>query len=242
MNKKNDKHPQAMTLGSDVWKAMVVKGLERLGVSASPAMVDQLTAHARDMLFWNKKTNLTSITDPLDVAVKHVIDSGAAAVLFSEHEKVLDIGTGGGFPGIPLKILKPFLSLTLVDSSRKKVNFVKQVIRSLGLEDINAMESRGEELSLLPEHRGCYDTVISRAFSGLDVFVPMALPFLKPCGRIIAMKGRETEQETHLLEKISVKMNDGQTLTADDFDLDIRSYELPHSDFQRSFMVIRLKK
>jgi 16S rRNA (guanine527-N7)-methyltransferase len=132
--------------------------------------------------------------------------------------------------------------MTLVDSSRKKVNFVKQVIRELKLENTRAVEGRGEELAVSTDHQGRYDVVISRAFSGLDLFVPMALPFLKEGGRIIAMKGRDTDHEAELFQTVSIKMNDGTVIGPEHLDLEIRPYGLPGTDFQRAFMIVRREK
>jgi 16S rRNA (guanine527-N7)-methyltransferase len=242
MTKKTENTKQAMALGSVAWNDLVTQNLCALGVIVTPNMVRQIHVHVKDMLFWNRTTNLTSITDPYEVAVKHVIDSGAASVLLSDDEHVLDLGTGGGFPGIPLKIIRPSLHMTLVDSSRKKVNFVKQVIRELKLENTRAVEGRGEELAVSTDHQGRYDVVISRAFSGLDLFVPMALPFLKEGGRIIAMKGRDTDHEAELFQTVSIKMNDGTVIGPEHLDLEIRPYGLPGTDFQRAFMIVRREK
>ncbi len=240
--KKKENSNGSMALGSEAWNGLVRKSLAALGVGVSEAMLLQMAKHVKDMLFWNKTSNLTSITDPHDVAVKHVVDSGSAAVLFEGGERVIDLGTGGGFPGIPLKILVPSLDLTLVDASRKKVNFLKQVIRELSLENIRAVEGRGEELCVADGHQGQYDAVISRAFSGLDLMIPMALPFLKEGGRIIAMKGRDIEHETDLFKNLSSKTPDGEAVKAADLELDVRPYTLPDTDFDRAFMIVRRKK
>jgi 16S rRNA (guanine527-N7)-methyltransferase len=239
MTKKRIIENNAAAVGDRIWIERVIRGLGELGVEITETMAGKLAQHVKDMLFWNKTTNLTSITDPIDVAVKHVIDSGASAVLFNGNERVLDLGTGGGFPGIPLKIIRPNLSITLVDSSRKKMNFVRQTIRNLSLDRAVALEGRGEELAVSSDHYGCYDVVISRAFSGLDSLVPMALPYLKEEGRIIAMKGKDTEHETELFMNVSVKMPDGSILNASDLELEVKRYDLPGTDFQRAFMIIR---
>jgi 16S rRNA (guanine527-N7)-methyltransferase len=242
MVKNTENKKQGMALGSSEWTRTVEDGLKGLGVTVSLGMIRQMETHVREMLFWNRTTNLTSITDPYEVAVKHVVDSGAAALLFDGNEQVLDLGTGGGFPGIPLKIIRPSLSMTLVDSSRKKVSFLKQAIRSLRLENIRAVEGRGEELAGSSDHLGRYDVVISRAFSGLDLMIPMALPFLKEEGRIIAMKGRDVDHEAALFKDLAVKRPDGSVLNAGDLELEVQPYELPGTDFQRAFMIIRRKK
>ncbi len=105
------------------------------------------------------------------------------------------MGTGGGFPSIPLKILNPSTHFCLVDASRKKVNFLKHVIRTLKLDNINAMHSRVEDLALDDAYAKSFDAVISRGFSGLEKFVGLALPLLKPGGKIYALKGKQAEEE-----------------------------------------------
>ncbi|MBU1171119.1 MAG: 16S rRNA (guanine(527)-N(7))-methyltransferase RsmG [Proteobacteria bacterium] len=232
---------KAMVVHSQAFKDTVKKGLDYFKVPSTPAMIEQLTFHASEMLFWNKKTNLTAITDPYDVAVKHIIDSAAAFPLISQGASVLDLGSGGGFPGIPLKILNPSLDMILVDSSRKKVSFMKHVIRTKSLTGIRAFHARGEELKDDKSFCGCFDYVISRAFSGLDVFVPMALPFLKENGRIIAMKGKEIDHEKSLLTTITGTAWDGRQVLCQDLSMEQILYRLPFIESQRALFVIGLK-
>lgn len=222
------------------WKDIVKKGLDYFGVSLVDLQMEQLAFHAAEMLKWNKKTNLTAITDPFDVAVKHVVDSAAVVNYASGSKKVLDIGTGGGFPGIPLKILAPSLDITLLEASRKKVSFLKHVIRTLKLENIHAIQARGESLSAEPEFAGQFDLVLCRAFSGLDVFVNMAVPYLKEDGMIIAMKGRETEHENTLLEKVDTRLSNGRRIQADNFKVERVKYQLPVIVSERILFIIHL--
>lgn len=236
------KKQKPMAVHSTPWRETVRNGLEHFTVQVTPTMLDQLAFHAAEMLFWNKKINLTAITDPYDVAVKHMIDSAAVLPLITPSSAVLDLGSGGGFPGIPLKILCPSLSVTLVDASRKKVSFLKHVIRTRSLKDIEAFHARGEDLAREESFRGTFDVVISRAFSGLDVFVSMALPFLKPDGRIIAMKGPDNAQEEALFESVAGTLADGTSVTARDLVLTQTLYTLPFIESRRAFLVIGLKK
>lgn len=236
------KKQKPMAVHSAPWRETVRNGLQHFTVQATDTMLDQLAFHAAEMLFWNKKTNLTAITDPYEVAVKHMIDSAAVLPLLTPGSSLLDLGSGGGFPGIPLKILCPGLKVTLVDASRKKVSFLKHVIRTRSLKDIGAFHARGEELARDEAFRGAFDVVISRAFSALDVFVPMALPFLKPDGRIIAMKGRDNEEEEALFETVAGTLADGTSVTARDLVLTRTLYTLPFIDSRRAFLVIALKK
>lgn len=229
-----------MDNNSKKWKNTVNTGLDYFGVSAEELQIEQLAFHSDEMLKWNKKTNLTSITDQIEVAVKHVVDSAALASYCSDYGKILDIGTGAGFPGIPLKILLPELDVTLVETIRKKVSFLKHVIRSLKLENIQAIQARGEELSQNAEFGGKFDAVICRAFSGLDKFVNMAIPYLKEDGVIFAMKGRETEQEMELLKKVDTSLFNGRKITFNNLKIELKEYKLPVMASDRVLFIIRL--
>jgi 16S rRNA (guanine527-N7)-methyltransferase len=170
-------------------------GSEKLGVDITPEQISLMAAHGAELILWNKKINLTAIVDPLAMAEKHFIDALAVQPFLGREKRMMDMGTGGGFPSIPLKILNPSLGFVLVDSSRKKVNFLKHVIRTLGLKDIEAIHSRVEDLARDDSHAKTYDAVISRAFAGLEKFVGFALPLLKPTGKIYALKGRQAPDE-----------------------------------------------
>lgn len=224
-----------------MFKKTIARGLTELGIPYTGVMLDQMVTHAVELLDWNKRTNLTSITEPHDVAVKHMVDSAAAWSEIPDGAHVLDLGAGGGFPGIPLKILKPSLSMTLVDASRKKVSFLKHMIRTLSLNLIDAINERGETLALADDFKGAYDVVISRAFSGLDTFIPMALPFLKQGGVLIAMKGRDYEHEEALFSKVSALRWDGMELQAAHMMLTRKDYKLPFNESIRSLLLIRMK-
>ncbi len=160
-----------------------------LGVAVSAEHARAMGRHARELIVWNQTTNLTAITDPLDVAVKHYVDSVAAAPHIGVSANVLDAGSGGGFPGIPLAILRPDLTVTLVDSVRKKISFVTHAIRTLGLQHIDAVHGRLEMLARQDAHRHAFDVVICRAFSSLQDFAALARAFVAPGGCLLALKG-----------------------------------------------------
>jgi len=180
---------------SDKWKSIIREGSADLGIHVTSQQTEMMAAHAEELMRWNRKTNLTAITDPMDIAVKHYIDSLIPLHKIAENTSLIDIGTGGGFPGIPLKIARPSLCVTLVDASRKKVNFLKQVIRLLNLENIEAVHARIEEMDNDPQYRESFDTAISRAFTDLERFAGLASPFLKKSGQLIAMKSQKTDDE-----------------------------------------------
>ncbi len=171
------------------------QGSEKIGVDINNEQISLMATHGAELILWNKKINLTAIVDPLAMAEKHFIDALAVQPFLGQEKRIMDMGTGGGFPGIPLKILNPSLELVLVDASRKKVNFLKHVIRTLGLKNIDAIHSRVEDLARDDSHAKTYDAIMSRAFAGLEKFVEFALPLLKPEGKIYALKGKQAQDE-----------------------------------------------
>ena len=181
-------------------------GLKALKIKFSDDQVQLLTIHAKELMIWNKKINLTAIKQPLKIAEKHFIDSLAAASFVKNKNSIIDLGSGGGFPGIPLKIMNPLLNVVLIDSSRKKINFLKHVIRLLCLQGIYAIHSRAQDLHEKDLYKTGFDAVISRAFTELSNFVELASPFLNKKGTIYAMKGKQAKKEItpELLENFNV--------------------------------------
>ena len=181
-------------------------GLKALKIKISDDQVQLMTIHAKELMIWNKKINLTAIKQPLQIAEKHFIDCLAAASFIKNKNSIIDLGSGGGFPGIPLKIMNPLLNVVLIDSSRKKINFLKHIIRLLGLQGIDAIHSRAQDLHDKDLYIAGFDAVISRAFTELSNFVELASPFLNKEGTIYAMKGKQAKKEItpELLEKFDV--------------------------------------
>ncbi|MDO9111869.1 MAG: 16S rRNA (guanine(527)-N(7))-methyltransferase RsmG [Desulfatirhabdiaceae bacterium] len=203
-----------MQINDPEWTRLVTAGAESLGVLVSACQAAQLGVHAQEMLLWNKKTNLTAITLPQEVAIKHVVDSLAIARWIPAEASLLDVGSGGGFPGIPLKILMPSLSVTLIDSSRKKNSFQRHVIRRLGLVGIAALQTRIEALSENPDsfqggNAGTFSVIVCRAFTNLAHFVEMAAPLLASSGTMLAMKGRINGEELAAVSDVVSRMAGG---------------------------------
>ncbi len=178
----------------------VDKGATHVGLTLTREQLDLMAGHARELMVWNKKINLTAIRDVAEIAEKHFIDAVSVSPLLNPVAAVMgyrmmDMGTGGGFPAIPLKILHPEMAVTMVDSVRKKTSFLNHVVRILGLEDISAIHTRVEDLANDTAHAKGYDAVISRGFADLEKFVGLAVPMLKPGGRIYALKGDHAKEE-----------------------------------------------
>ncbi len=224
-----------MKIDSHTWRQAVIQGASGLGVDVSVDQARAMGRHALELLQWNRVTNLTTITEPLDVAVKHYVDALAAAPWIGDQVRVLDAGSGGGFPGIPLAILRPGLSVTLVDSVRKKVSFLKHAIRALGLSGIDVVHGRLEDLGVLPAYRGKYDRVVCRAFSSLEAFANLTLPFLAPGGCLLAMKGPQANQS----QDIANQKDDGSiVLGGTFFSMQIHRYCLPLLHARRSLVML----
>ena len=149
----------------------------------------------QEMLRWNKTYNLTAITDPVEVVEKHLVDSLTLLPLLDGVNDLLDIGSGAGFPSLPLKIMRPDIGVVSVDSVGKKIGFQKHAARKLRFERFLAWHGRAEEMPTQSFAAGGFDAVVARAFSALPKLVELALPCLRPNGRILAMKGPEGERE-----------------------------------------------
>ncbi len=227
-----------MKIGSDQWKRTLIDGAAALGAPLDEDGAEAFALHARELMLWNKKISLTTITDPLEVAVKHFLDSVAAFPLLPDKGRMLDIGAGGGFPGIPLKVLAPSLDVTLIDASRKKANFMKYVIRSLSLTRIDAHHARAESLARDPSHHHSYDVIICRALASLKDFIPMALPLLKRDGALISLKGPSCEEEIAAIAPPGPGA-DSPGRIQDRFALTTHRFKLPHIKDPRAIVVIK---
>ena len=148
----------------------------------------------------NKVMNLTAITEPQDVATLHFLDCAAMAHLYDFKDKtVADVGTGAGFPGVPLKLVEPSIRLTLLDSLNKRIDFLKEVCADLGLQDVDCVHGRAEEFAA--GHRESFDVVTSRAVANLQMLVELCLPLVKEGGYFLSMKSVESEEEINSAKK-----------------------------------------
>lgn len=207
----------------------ILKGSQNLGIKVSQAQADLMGQHAKELMAWNKKINLTAIKEPLQIAEKHFVDSIASLLFFENEKSLMDLGAGGGFPGIPIKIMNPSLRVVMVDASRKKVNFLKHVIRMLHLDGIDAVHSRVEDLHDNQTYTHTFDAVISRAFTELSRFTGLALPFLTKQGAIYAMKGKQAKKEI-------------TPAILDTFDLTPHQYQLPFEKSNRFLIKLSAKR
>lgn len=191
------------------------KAAAAYGIFLREEQFAQFTRYYELLVEWNEKMNLTAITEPHDVAVKHMIDSLTAydAELFLDSVSVIDVGTGAGFPGLPLKIAYPHIKLTLMDSLKKRVGFLQTVVDELGLRDVACVHARAEEGARNPQYREAFDLAVSRAVARLPVLAEYCLPFVKVGGHFLALKGKDYEAEMEEAAK-AAKILGGKAPTA----------------------------
>ena len=199
--------------------SLLLSDAEKLGLSVSSQQLDRFEKLAELLVEQNKTMNLTAITDPDGIAVKHFADSISvlSAVEFKSGAKVLDVGTGAGFPGIPLLIMKPDIDLTMLDSTAKKLKYVANTVDSLGL-NANVLHSRAEEAAQKPEYRESFDIVCSRAVAALNILCEYCLPFVKKDGIFAAMKGAKAQEEIEVANT-AIKTLGGEIIDKKSFTL-----------------------
>jgi 16S rRNA (guanine527-N7)-methyltransferase len=173
-----------------------------LGIRITPAQLAALETYESTLLDWNSRFNLTAIDEPGKVRVKHFLDSLTCLMVMSDTlmEKVVDIGSGAGFPGLPLKIVCPTMNLTLVESVGKKVDFCRHVVEKLALEGVEVIQERAERLGQDTGYREQYDWALARAVAKMPVLVEYLLPLVRVGGGALAMKGESAPAEAHAAE------------------------------------------
>ena len=159
-------------------------------------IVNKFLRYRQELLDWNTRINLTAITDPEEVLFKHFLDSLSLLTVYDKPQtRLLDIGAGAGFPGLPLKIVRPDWHVTLLEATGKKVTFLQHVIETLQLENVVAVHGRAEELAHKPEYRAAFDVVTARAVASLPILLEYAAPFCRIGGKIILFKKGNKQKE-----------------------------------------------
>ena len=171
------------------------EGAKEVGVSLNQQMIHMFLAYLRELKEWNQKVNLTSLKEDETIIIRHFIDSLSLVPYLPKKGSLLDLGSGAGFPGIPVKIVRPSLKVALLEATRKKVSFQRHLIRVLGLSQIHVIQGRAERLKTGSALTLSFDIVTSRALSKLEKFLVLGEPFVKKGGYLVAMKGRQAEEE-----------------------------------------------
>lgn len=210
--------------------SLLKDGAGQLGVRLDDLKVASLLEYKRILLEWNEKMNLTAIEEEREFIIKHFIDSLSILPYLGDVRSLIDVGTGAGFPGIPLKIAQPSLEILLLDSLEKRVGFLKTVISELKLDGIRALHLRAEDAGKEPSHREKYDAAVARAVAALPVLLEYCLPMVKRGGIFIAMKGssrEEIEASNKALELLGGKIEE------------VKEFTLPCSEIKRSIIIVR---
>lgn len=178
-------------------RVFLEKAASEYGVELSEKQLQQFQCYYELLIEWNEKINLTAITEPQEVAVKHFIDSISAwdEKRFEGAKSIIDVGTGAGFPGIPLKIFQPQLKLVLLDSLNKRIKFLQTVVDELQLDNVECIHARAEEGAKNPKLRENFDIAVSRAVARLPVLAEYCIPFVKVGGTFAALKGMKFAEE-----------------------------------------------
>ena len=212
--------------------SILEQGCAQLDISLDDIQKKQFTDFYEFLVEKNKVMNLTGITDFQEVLVKHFLDSLSCvkALDMKKVKSMIDVGTGAGFPGVPLKIAFPHLEACLLDSLKKRLNFLEETFRLLDLEDIKAVHGRAEEYARNKDYRESFDLCVSRAVSNLATLAEYCLPYVKKGGYFISYKSGAVKEEARQAEK-AVKVLGGKIK-------DIIYFSLPDSEIQRSLVVI----
>lgn len=205
---------------------------DEAGIPLTAEQIGQFSVYNEMLLDWNTRMNLTALTAPEDVAVKHIIDSLTAydAALFDGARTLIDVGTGAGLPGIPLAVYAPHLTVTLLDALNKRVRFLTEATAAMGLQNVRCIHARAEEAARTAEHRAAYDIAVSRAVARLPVLLEYTLPFVRVGGTLLALKGRAYAEEQKEARRAAEVLGGGR-ITA-------RPVHLPGLDDVRAILTV----
>lgn len=209
-------------------------GASRLGLDLTTAQLDSFQTYYRELTDWNSRINLTAITDYEDVQLMHFLDS--LTIVFALPRpipsgfRLIDVGSGGGFPGLPLKIVFPQIQLVLLESANKKADFLRYMVKTLALEGVSVVTGRAEEIAHLPDYRDQFDAVVARGVAEMAVLVELTLPFCRVGGRLIAQKKGDIEDELIVsagaIDRLGSKLSE------------VKAIEIPEFTDQRCLVIV----
>ncbi|MFQ6015345.1 MAG: 16S rRNA (guanine(527)-N(7))-methyltransferase RsmG [Anaerolineae bacterium] len=212
---------------------LLLCGAQHLGLKLDNHQLQAFQVYYEELMAWNRRLNLTKITEYEEVQVRHFLDSLTCLLVLQNHRptaKIVDVGTGAGFPGLPIKIALPEARLTLLEATRKKAGFLEHLVERLGLAEVRVVWARAEEAGHDPAHRERYDVALARAVSELAVLAEYALPFCQVGGLFVAQKGAEVAQE--------IEAAQGAITTLGGHLQRVKRVKLPGLDQPRSLVVI----
>lgn len=203
----------------------------QVNTDVSDIQAEQFYQYMNLLLEWNEKINLTAITEPSEIIIKHFVDSITINKHVKENAKVIDVGTGAGFPGIPLSIIRNDVNVTLMDSLNKRIKFLDEVVNEIKLGNVDTVHSRAEELGHNKDYREQFDIATSRAVAPLNVLLEYLMPFVKVGGYCICMKGSNIDEEIKNSKK-ALQLLSGEIVNID-------SFELPETDYGRNVIIVK---
>lgn len=205
-----------------------------LGIHFCVEQLEQFFEYMQLLIEWNEKMNLTAIIEPNEIILKHFIDSITILKEIKDNSKVVDVGTGAGFPGVPLSIMNPTLKITLVDSLNKRLVFLQEVVNKLNLKNVEIVHARAEEFGQNKKYREKFDVSTSRAVANLATLSEYLIPLVKIDGKVISMKASAAEIEINEAKK-AINVLGGAIEKIDEFNL-------PQSDIGRTVIIIKKEK
>ncbi len=212
---------------------LLYQSCKEMGIVLNSTQIQQFMLYQKLLLEWNKNINLTAITEEREIILKHFVDcvSVVPHIAMTEATSVIDVGTGAGFPGIPIKIVCPSISLTLLDSLQKRVVFLNEVVTKLSLQNVNCIHERAECAAKENHYRQQYDYCVSRAVANMNVLLEYCLPFVKIGGIFVALKGRDAQKEVEQSQK-AIELLGGELI-------EIKQIEIPHTDLEHKIVLIK---
>lgn len=211
-------------------ETLLKQGAAEYGIALDDSQVSALSDFKSILMEWNKKMNLTAIEEDREVILKHFVDSLSIVPFLQGVHSIIDVGSGAGFPGIPVKIVKPEIEVVLLDSLEKRINFLNAVITALRLDKITAFHSRAEDAGASSHYREKFDAAVARAVASLPVLLEYCLPLVKTGGIFIAMKGGSDSEVTNSERALDIL---GGKIEG------IKEFSLPGSDIKRNIIIVR---
>lgn len=211
-------------------KTILKELAQKIEINLSDEEIEKFILYKDELKKWNEKINLTAITDDEEIILKHFIDSLTINKYIGNNAKLIDVGTGAGFPGIPIKIIRSDIDVTLLDSLNKRIIFLKDIIQKTNLKNICCVHGRAEDIAKEKNYRESYDVVTARAVANLSTLSELCLPFLKVNGVFVCMKGNSIEEIDEAQKAIEIL---GGKIEK------IDTFKLPESDIERNIIVIR---